>query len=191
MSFVVFAAGYPTDQKFPPGDVSFHISFALQIISFLFCLLTIAAHVKDAYPTLTVWDHNKLTDRNGFPAGRRGGPTFIARGIEMPRNSAAKPASSSAGKSNAPKLGSFSFPKFPSALSRFRSKGDDRPSAPPPERVFDSPDRRDEVATAERVQTLPVHGSSAPSVRSGVTKPTTYKSYAPSNDSMSGYDSQV
>ncbi|KAK7091623.1 uncharacterized protein [Littorina saxatilis] len=197
VSFVTFAGGYPTNQKFPPGYVRFHVSFALQIISFLFCLLTLATHIRDSYPGVSLWDNKMCASGINMPkipaskAPRTPpGESHIPR---LPPTGGSSVASAppapkvSVTKSSGPKL-SFSFPKFPSALSRFRSKGEN-PSAPPV--TQDTPDRLDvREASDDKLDTLQAPPSAPPSQRAGANS-TSYKSYAPSSDSMSGYDSQV
>ena len=90
------------------------------------------------------------------------------------------------------------MPKFPSALSRFRSKGE-KPTAPPAE---ETEDRAAAEAAPERSRPSEVAAAAAAAVaasRQGGTtvsshpNPVANKSYvASSSDSLSGYgDSQV
>ncbi|XP_076456624.1 uncharacterized protein LOC143290938 [Babylonia areolata] len=200
LSFVVYGAGYPIDQEFPPGSARFHASFGLQIISFLFCLLTLATHLKDSYSALKVWDNNKTSD-SVRPVSSRGFQS-AARGPYVTSGPKSKPSSSAPRQtSGAPrKLPSFSLAKFPSALSRFRSKGDKSappPPPPPPQPIplVDSPDRVDvREVSAERVRPMPAPPSlPPPPLPTTTTTTTTYRSYAASSGggSLSGYDSQV
>ncbi|KAL8594944.1 hypothetical protein ACOMHN_038741 [Nucella lapillus] len=183
LSFVVFGAGYPTGQDFPPGNVYFHASFGLQIISFLLCCLSLGSHLKDSYSSLRIWDNNKA---DAITPSRN-----IATSAHGPYVTSSRVAEVKSG-SRVPKLPSFSMPKFPSALSRFRSKGgSSSPSAPP---LADSPDRVDvRDASVERVHPMPSATGGVPFSHPRGNVSTTYKSYAASSGggSVGGYDSQV
>ncbi|KAK7478641.1 hypothetical protein BaRGS_00030104 [Batillaria attramentaria] len=192
LSFVIFGACYPYHQGLA-GQVSLSYSYVLQILSFIVLVLSLAAHLRESYPSLKVWE-NKMCATNGLPKPNM---TSCAggRSIELPRLPKAQaPKVTASQPSTTKSSGRFALPKFPSALSRFRSKGgsssDAREETPGQRDVEREPTSRQEKERARdtadgspRMQALQVP------TRSG--EKSSYRSYAASNDSLSGYDSQV
>nr|KAG5691100.1 hypothetical protein BaRGS_027604 [Batillaria attramentaria] len=192
LSFVIFGACYPYHQGLA-GQVSLSYSYVLQILSFLVLVLSLAAHLRESYPSLKVWE-NKMCATNGLPKPNM---TSCAggRSVELPRLPKAQaPKVTASQPSTTKSSGRFALPKFPSALSRFRSKGgsssDAREETPGQRDVEREPTSRQEKERARdtadgspRMQALQVP------TRSG--EKSSYRSYAASNDSLSGYDSQV
>ncbi|XP_076437814.1 uncharacterized protein LOC143276993 [Babylonia areolata] len=194
LSLVVFSAGYPSQQNFPPGKVRYHASFALQVVSLLLCLLSLLGHLRDSYPHLQVWDNKLCGSDNRMPsscAGMSGRRAAKFRPSGLPGKKTPPPPKGS------PKLLPSSLllsSKVSSALARFRSKGEKNPSAPPLERIEELSDGRE--ATPATVATVAVVGETgvpSPARARGVAAGSEKEraTFVNVNDSMSGYDSQV
>nr|KAG5693316.1 hypothetical protein BaRGS_008392 [Batillaria attramentaria] len=176
------------------GQVSLSYSYVLQILSFIVLVLSLAAHLRESYPSLKVWE-NKMCATNGLPKPNM---TSCAggRSIELPRLPKAQaPKVTASQPSTTKSSGRFALPKFPSALSRFRSKGgsssDAREETPGQRDVEREPTSRQEKERARDTADGSPRMQALPKVPTRSGEKSSYRSYAASNDSLSGYDSQV
>ena len=55
---MLYAAYYPRKHEILPGTKRFHISFSMQIISWMTLTVSVVTHIIDAKPILGIWDTN-------------------------------------------------------------------------------------------------------------------------------------
>lgn len=128
LSIVVYGGGYPDKQDFPPGEVHYHFSFALQIIGFLLCLASLLTHVRDSYPGLKVWGNLSCQSARSTEVSKRAPSvgSFASSSKPFPREHSRSPAQPRSSKL----LSGFALLKLPLALSKFNRGKSQQNTAP-------------------------------------------------------------
>ncbi|PVD32612.1 hypothetical protein C0Q70_08054 [Pomacea canaliculata] len=123
--------GYPDKQDFPPGEVYYHFSFALQIIGFLLCLASLSPTCATR-TGLKVWGNLSCQSARSTEVSKRAPSvgSFASSNKPFPREHSRSPAQPRSSKL----LSGFALLKLPLALSKF-NRGKSQQSAAPTEKA--------------------------------------------------------